>query len=125
MPPETRELLLPSLLLMKNRRSFTFLPSFPLPTNVDFVCIFPKEALKILTKTEGRALFLLPSYRNMKETYQLLKGRLPYPLLVQCQKTKRILLAEFKEKSIPFFSPPVFFLAGNRCPGEALSCPAQ
>ncbi|NLJ28022.1 MAG: ATP-dependent DNA helicase [Deltaproteobacteria bacterium] len=122
MPPETRELLLPSPFAYE-KQAILYIPSlFPAPYEPGFCADLAEEALKILTKTEGRALFLFTSYRNMRETHQLLKGRLPYPLLVQGQKPKRILLAEFKEKIHSILFATSSFWQGIDVPGEALSC---
>jgi ATP-dependent DNA helicase DinG len=80
------------------------------------------QAAAILSRTRGRALFLFTSYRHMNDVYGRLKDRLPFPLLAQGQKPKRVLLAEFKEKIDSILLATSSFWQGVDVPGEALSC---
>ena len=95
---------------------------FPEPQHPDFCSRLAAEALEILQKSRGRALLLFTSYRNMNEVYQQLRDRLPFPMLMQGQKPKRILLAEFKEKVDSILLATSSFWQGVDVPGEALSC---
>jgi ATP-dependent DNA helicase DinG len=122
MPPETRELLLASPFDYE-KQALLYIPStFPAPHEPGFCERLAEEALQILTKTQGRALFLFTSYRNMKETHGLLKDRLPYPLFVQGQKPKRTLLAQFKQEIHSILFATSSFWQGIDVPGESLSC---
>jgi ATP-dependent DNA helicase DinG len=123
MPAESRELLLPSPFAY-DKQALMYVPTtkFPAPQEPDFCRSIAQQALEILTKTRGRALFLFTSYRHMNEVHQQLKDRLPYPILVQGQKTKRALLSEFKEKIDSVLLATSSFWQGIDVPGEALSC---
>jgi ATP-dependent DNA helicase DinG len=122
LPVDTRELLLPSPFAY-DQQAVLYLPSpFPQPNADDFCRRVAGEALAILTKTRGRALFLFTSYRNMTQVHKLLEERLPYPVLLQGQKPKRVLLAEFKENVASVLFATSSFWEGVDVPGEALSC---
>ena len=122
MPPESREMILPSPFAYE-RQALLYVPSrFPAPQEPGFIAQVAGEALEILKKTRGRALFLFTSYKNMHEIHQRWKDKLPYPLLVQGQKPKRALLADFRERIDSVLLATSSFWQGIDVPGEALSC---
>jgi ATP-dependent DNA helicase DinG len=105
------------------KQAMIYIPKgFPLPHEPSFCERMAEQALEILESTRGRALFLFTSYRNMNEMHQQLRDRLPYPLLVQGEKPKRALLAEFKEKVDSVLLATSSFWQGIDVPGEALTC---
>jgi|WetSurMetagenome_2_1015567.scaffolds.fasta_scaffold00848_9 ATP-dependent DNA helicase DinG len=121
-PPESKEKVLSSPFSFE-RQSLLYIPSqFPEPQDPRFCSQLSREALEILMKSEGRALLLFTSYRNMNEVHQELRDHLPFPVLMQGQKPKRILLAEFKEKVDSVLLATSSFWQGVDVPGEALSC---
>jgi ATP-dependent DNA helicase DinG len=81
-----------------------------------------REALSLLRQTQGRALFLFTSYRNMHEVHRHLDGKLPYPILVQGEKPKKVLLGQFKEEIHSILLATSSFWQGIDVPGESLSC---
>ncbi len=122
LPAESGKLLLPSPFDFA-RQAVLYIPArFPAPNDPQFCAEMAAEAFDILKKTQGRALFLFTSYRNMHDVHQRLRDRLPYPLLVQGQKPKRALLAEFREKIDSVLFATNSFWQGIDVPGEALSC---
>ncbi len=121
-PPETREKLLTSPFSFEDQALIYLPATFPEPQHPDFCTRLADEAVEILTRSRGRALLLFTSYRNMNEVYRQLQDRLPFPLLVQGQKPKRILLAEFKEQIDSVLLATSSFWQGVDVPGEALSC---
>lgn len=121
-PPETRELLLESPFVF-NRQSLLYVPGHaPMPQSAGFCDFMAQEAARILTTTKGRALFLFTSYRNLHAVHGHLQGALPYPILVQGQKPKRQLLAEFKQRIDSILLATSSFWQGVDVPGESLSC---
>jgi ATP-dependent DNA helicase DinG len=122
LPAESKELLLASPFDFAEQALLYVPKDFPAPHEPDFCARVAEEALDILQKSRGRALFLFTSYRNMHEVYGRLKDRLPYPLLVQGQKPKRALLAEFKAEVESVLFATSSFWQGIDVPGEALSC---
>ena len=122
MPEETRELLLPSPFVYQEQ-ALLFVPDrLPLPQSPQFCHAIAEEAAKVLTRTKGRALFLFTSYRNLHTVHRQLQDRLPYKILVQGEKPKRQLLAEFKQQIDSVLFATSSFWQGIDVPGEALSC---
>jgi ATP-dependent DNA helicase DinG len=121
-PDNRHEVLLRSPFSYEDQAILYIPDRFPLPHEPAFCASLAEESLKILRKTRGRALFLFTSYRNLYELHRQLKDLLPYPLLVQGQKAKRTLLAEFKEKVDSVLFATSSFWQGIDVPGEALSC---
>jgi ATP-dependent DNA helicase DinG len=121
-PPESRELLLRSPFEYE-RQAIAYIPlRFPAPSDRSFCAQMAEQAAEIIEKTRGRALFLFTSYRNMHEVYRLFEGKIPFPLLLQGQKTKRALLQEFKSRVDSVLLATSSFWQGIDVPGEALSC---
>jgi ATP-dependent DNA helicase DinG len=121
-PDDRREVLLRSPFSYEDQAILYIPGKFPLPHESAFCPSLAEESLRILQKTRGRALFLFTSYRNLYELHRHLKDRLPFPLLVQGQKTKRALLSEFKDKVDSVLFATSSFWQGIDVPGEALSC---
>lgn len=121
-PDEARELFLQSAFDFEKQAALYIPKPFPLPNDSRFCHAMAEEAIKIMNKTRGRALFLFTSYRHMHDTYQLLADRLPFRLLCQGEKSKRLLLAEFKGDTHSVLLATYSFWEGIDVPGEALSC---
>ncbi len=121
-PPESREMVLPSPFAVEEQALLYIPKAFPMPNEPSFTRRMADEALKILHKTRGRALFLFTSHRQMQQTHPLLKDHLPYPILVQGEKPPRTLLAEFKENVESVLLATKSFWEGIDVPGESLSC---
>jgi ATP-dependent DNA helicase DinG len=121
-PAESREEILRSPFNFQEQ-TLLFVPAdFPEPQDPRFCSRLARDALEILMKSRGRALLLFTSYRNMNEVYQKIHDHLPFTVLMQGQKPKRILLAEFKEKVDSVLLATSSFWQGVDVPGEALSC---
>jgi ATP-dependent DNA helicase DinG len=121
-PQESREKLLSSPFSYETQ-TLLYIPSdFPEPQDPRFCAQLAREALEILLKSEGRALILFTSYRNMNEVYEKLRDHLPFTVFMQGQKPKRVLLAEFKEQVDSVLLATSSFWQGVDVPGEALSC---
>ncbi|MEM5788105.1 MAG: helicase C-terminal domain-containing protein, partial [Syntrophobacteraceae bacterium] len=81
-----------------------------------------EQGLELINRTQGRALFLFTSYRNMHEVFKLLQSEVSFPMLVQGQKSKRALLQEFRETVDSVLFATSSFWQGIDVPGESLSC---
>ncbi len=122
LPLHCREELLPSPFDYENQ-ALLYVPSaFPAPQERNFCSALAEQALEILKMTRGRALLLFTSYRNMREVHALLRDRLPFPLLMQGEKPKRALIAQFKKSVDSVLLATSSFWQGIDVPGEALSC---
>lgn len=105
------------------RQTIAYIPArFPAPSDPSFCTMMAEQAAAIINKTQGRALFLFTSYRNMHEVFKLIEGRIPFPLLMQGQKTKRALLDEFRDTVDSVLLATSSFWQGIDVPGESLSC---
>ena len=80
------------------------------------------EIERILEASRGRAFVLFTSYAQMELVYGSLKGRLPYPMLVQGQKSKTGLLEEFRATPNSVLFATASFWQGVDVAGEQLSC---
>jgi ATP-dependent DNA helicase DinG len=119
---DAEELILPSPFDMQNQVVIYLPPGLPEPNAPAFPHAAAKEIEAILAITKGRAFILFTSYKNMREIYGLLKGRLPYRLLIQGEGPKHLLLEEFKEDVSSILLGTASFWEGVDVPGEALSC---
>jgi ATP-dependent DNA helicase DinG len=79
------------------------------------------EIEKLLNITQGRALVLFTSLRNMTQAYNELQSRIQYPLLVQNQMGRSQLLAKFAGTINSVLLATMSFWQGVDVPGESLS----
>ena len=79
-------------------------------------------ALPVLKASRGRAFFLFTSYRALNRAAELLEEKLDYPLLVQGNRPKGLLLDEFKNHGNAVLLGTASFWEGVDVRGEALSC---
>lgn len=119
---EAKELILPSPYDF-GKQALLYVPLHtPSPQDPAFCGLLADEAAEILLRSRGRALFLFTSYRHMNDVHAHLKERLPFPLLIQGQKPKRALLAEFRDRIDSVLLATSSFWQGVDMPGETLSC---
>jgi ATP-dependent DNA helicase DinG len=119
---DAEELILPSPFDMQQQVVIYLPPGLPEPNAPAFPQAAAKEIEAILAITRGRAFLLFTSYKNMREIFGLLKGRLPYRLLIQGEGPKHLLLEEFKQDVSSVLLGTASFWEGVDVPGEALSC---
>lgn len=94
--------------------------SLPDPTDPKFVERAADEILDLCAITGGRAFVLFTSLRNMQEAHRRLANRLPYRVLLQGERPKAALIADFKERPSVLFASQSFW-EGVDIAGEALS----
>ena len=94
--------------------------SLPEPADPSFVGEVAEEIFALCEITGGRAFALFTSLRNMTEAHRLLKDRLPYRVLLQGERPKGALIADFKERPSVLFAAHSFW-EGVDIAGEALS----
>jgi ATP-dependent DNA helicase DinG len=116
------ELILPSPFNLQQQVVLYLPPGLPEPSAPAFVQAAAREIEAILGITKGRAFVLFTSYKNMREVYGILEGRLPYQLLIQGEGPKHLLLEEFKQDVSSVLFATGSFWEGVDVPGEALSC---
>ncbi len=94
----------------------------PHPSDSQFIPLILEFALPVLQASKGRAFFLFTSHRALKQAEQLLKHRLKYPLLVQGDRPKALLLEQFKKTGNAVLLGTSSFWEGVDVRGDALSC---
>src|SRR6202008_4452203 len=80
------------------------------------------EILRLLELSEGRAFCLFTSYAQMKDLYERVSVRSPYPLMLQGTAQRSALLARFKGTPNAVLFATASFWQGVDVPGEQLSC---
>jgi ATP-dependent DNA helicase DinG len=80
------------------------------------------EILRLLDLSEGRAFCLFTSYAQMKDLYERVSVRSPYPLLLQGTAPRSILLERFKSTPNAVLFATASFWQGVDVPGDQLSC---
>ena len=96
--------------------------NLPPPNSPNFGSEAAKEILKILKRTEGRALVLFTSYHNLNVAYQILKDSIPFTIYRQGHAPRSVLLDAFRKDVHSVLFATGSFWQGVDVPGEALSC---
>ncbi|MGZ3479537.1 MAG: ATP-dependent DNA helicase [Myxococcaceae bacterium] len=103
------------------RQSALYLPtSLPEPREPGFPEAVAEEIARLVEVTGGRAFALFTSLRNMERVHALLSGRLRYPMLLQGEAPKPVLLDAFQSTPSVLFASASFW-EGVDVPGDALS----
>jgi ATP-dependent DNA helicase DinG len=80
------------------------------------------EIMRLLELSEGRAFCLFTSYAQMKDLYERVSARSPYPLMLQGTAPRSALLERFKVTPNAVLFATASFWQGVDVPGEQLSC---
>lgn len=81
-----------------------------------------KEIMNVLNYTQGRAFVLFTSIRDMRAVYDLVRSRVRFPLMIQGEKPKDLLIEEFRSTDNSVLFGVKTFWTGVDIPGDALSC---
>jgi ATP-dependent DNA helicase DinG len=117
-----RELLLPSHFDYENQAIFYVPPDLPDPRTPQFPGKAAERIRRILEITQGRAFVLFTSYAQMNEVYNRLLGELEFPMLLQGDAPKRLLLEEFRQTPNCVLFATSSFWQGVDVQGDQLSC---
>jgi len=93
----------------------------PDPASPHYTAALVEAVLPVLAASGGRAFLLFTSHRALREAAELLDGRIEYPLLVQGERSKQQLLAEFRELGNAVLLGTSSFWEGVDVRGETLS----
>ncbi len=85
----------------------------------DQACV---ELSQILEASAGRAFVLFTSHSQMNMLYHAMESRLPYPMLIQGEKSKSGLLEAFRSTPNAVLFATASFWQGVDVQGEQLSC---
>ncbi len=105
-----------------NKSLFYHPKGLPQPNDPNFIPLIIGFVLPVLQASKGRAFFLFTSHRALQQAENLLKDKLPYPLLVQGSRPKIQLLEQFKKVGNAVLLGTSSFWEGVDVRGEALSC---
>jgi len=120
-PEEARELRLQSPFDFASQGLF-YVPEFlPEPTSPAFLEAAREEVRELVHASRGRAFVLCTSYRNMRAMAEHLASTVPFPLLVQGDEPKGILLERFRAAGDAVLVATSSFWQGVDIQGEALS----
>ncbi len=97
-------------------------PGLPDPASTHYTAALLDTALPVLAASRGRAFLLFTSFRALREAAGWLAGRLDYPLLVQGEAPKGVLLRQFRASGNAVLLGTASFWEGVDVRGEALSC---
>jgi ATP-dependent DNA helicase DinG len=81
-----------------------------------------EAAIPVLEASEGKAFLLFTSHRALERAAVYLENRLPFPILKQGSKPKRLLINEFKALGNAVLLGTSSFWYGVDVRGDALSC---
>ncbi|MFN2646654.1 MAG: ATP-dependent DNA helicase [Burkholderiales bacterium] len=91
------------------------------PNDPAFTDAVVEAAWPVMEASGGRAFLLFTTLRALRRAHELLRGRLPYPLLVQGTGSRSELLARFRSLGNAVLLGSASFWEGVDVRGEALS----
>ena len=94
----------------------------PEPNATDYTQAVIMAALPVLAASQGRAFLLFTSYRALSEAAALLQDQVDYPLFIQGDAPRDILLQRFRDTPHAVLLGTSSFWEGVDVRGEALSC---
>ncbi|MFA5959248.1 MAG: ATP-dependent DNA helicase [Tatlockia sp.] len=105
------------------KQAILYLPrELPDPKDARYCEGLVKKAIPIINACKGRCFFLFTSHKALKTVAGLLANTLNYPLLIQGEEAKPILLARFRQLGNAVLLGTATFWEGVDVKGEALSC---
>ena len=93
----------------------------PDPTEDGFAAAAAERALELCRASAGRALLLFTSFRNLRVAEEKLRAAGSFPVLVQGERPRHVLLAQLRERLGSVLLATQSFWEGVDVPGEALS----
>jgi len=105
-----------------NQALFYVPKGMPEPAAADYTQAVIDVALPVLAASQGRAFLLFTSYRALSEAAALLQDQVDYPLFVQGEAPRDILLQRFRDTPHAVLLGTSSFWEGVDVRGEALSC---
>ncbi|HMC94708.1 MAG TPA: helicase C-terminal domain-containing protein, partial [Polyangia bacterium] len=96
-------------------------PDLPEPNQDGFAAAAAARMAELCAITGGRALLLFTSFKNLRVAQAQLRATLPFPLLVQGERPRHLLLAALRTHIGSVLLATQSFWEGVDVPGEALS----
>ncbi|HEY7516644.1 MAG TPA: ATP-dependent DNA helicase, partial [Vicinamibacteria bacterium] len=118
----TDEVLLPSPFDYRSQAMLYVPRDMPEPRSPLFVERAAAEIAALLEESRGRAFVLFTSYANMNAVAERLAGEVSYPLFVQGEAPKSVLLEAFRQTPGAVLLATSSFWQGVDVAGDRLSC---
>ncbi len=120
--PFPKELVVPSHFDYSKQALLYLPPSMPAPRHPNFLPQAAEKIRRVLEITRGRAFCLFTSYAQMRELHDRLLAQVPFPLLLQGNAPRHVLLQQFRETPNAVLFGTSSFWQGVDVQGEQLSC---
>ena len=105
------------------RQALLYLPrQMPPPKSPSFAEAVAREAIALVTHSQGRAFVLFTSYKVLHAVRPFIEMALPYPVLVQGTAPRSALLDNFRSAGNAVLLATSSFWQGVDVVGDALSC---
>jgi ATP-dependent DNA helicase DinG len=118
----TDELRLPSPFDYPSQAVLYVPRGLPDPREPAFVERAADQVVRLLELSRGRAFVLFTSYANMNAVAQRIAGEIDYPLLIQGEAPKHVLLEQFRATPHAVLLATASFWQGVDVVGDQLSC---
>jgi len=103
------------------RNARLWLPAaLPEPRQAEFLPALVDEVVPLLRASKGRAFLLFTSHRALRQVRELLADRLPFPLFVQGEQSRSVLLESFRQSGDGVLLGTASFWEGVDVIGDAL-----
>jgi ATP-dependent DNA helicase DinG len=102
-------------------QALTYIPDLPVPSDKDWDRAVTNQIANLLQLSQGRALVLFTSIRNMNRVYNAIAQDLPWTVLRQGDRPNDQLMAQFKSDVHSVLFAVKSFFTGVDVQGEALS----
>ncbi len=119
-PPEAGELVLPSPFDFASRAALYLPNDLPEPADPRFDDAATERIVELVTMTGGGAFVLCTSARAMRALSERLRGRIRFPVMVQGERPKHLLLSRFRASGKAVLVATLSFWEGVDVPGWAL-----
>jgi ATP-dependent DNA helicase DinG len=105
------------------RQALLYLPRrMPPPKSPTFAEAVAREAVALLTRSQGRAFVLFTSYKVLRAVQPFIEMAVAFPVLVQGTAPRSALIDEFRATPNAILLATSSFWQGVDVAGEALSC---
>jgi ATP-dependent DNA helicase DinG len=105
------------------RQALLYVPdNMPEPNSPGYTEAVIEQALPVIEASGGRTFLLFTSHRALQRAAELLDDRIDYPILVQGEAPRTVLLDRFRELGNAVLLGTGSFWEGVDVRGEALSC---
>jgi len=121
-PASAAEVSIPSEFDYRSQAVLYLPRRMPPPKAAEFGDAVARETIEILQRTRGRAFVLFTSYGGLRAVHERVARILPYPLFVQGDAPRSVLLQRFRDTPHAVLLATSSFWQGVDVAGEQLSC---